>query len=567
MERPPIFQIGLPHLGTRRLVRAFEDAGYTTNHRRGGETALDIAYHRRRGARPLDLFEGTDLFTDLESADRPFRPPVLAYADFAYLHEQFPAAYFLLVTGDRDRWVEARMTMREGRYRRAEAIALGVAEEALPAVWRRRWDRHHARATAYFADHDRFLLLDARTDGAREIARLVSDDYRLGTHDDQPLVRRPRRAARTPQPKPRRTAAALVDEVVHHATRRTPGVPGGMSLLEASASYAQWDGGTTVRNRHGRPSHCAVDLAAPWPFLFDVARNPRHARTEAVLNELWQLGARRGAALDLQDARRYGTTATRAPDRPILTYVRQSGADNLVLWPLPGFHTPGTVDFPGPGPEDRLAYADKRDVVAWRGNLTGRAVPELGAAGVDAEHAQRLAERLGGPDHDAALAALRTVPRFRIVDRLHDHADFDIGLVPSTALSELSRRPEVAKLVRPRVDYAELYRSRYLLSLSGNDGGSNLLKVLDSASVVLKEEDPWELFYSSLFRPWKHYVPLARGCDDLEERLDWARTHPRECQDMSAAAREQVRLLVDPGHRRAYLGGILEVYEQRFTAG
>jgi len=268
----------------------------------------------------------------------------------------------------------------------------------------------------------------------------------------------------------------------------------------------------------------------------------------------------------MQDARRYGTPETGAPEAPVLTFCRRAGAAGLVLWPLPGYHTPGSSDFPGPVCRDTVPFEDKDDVLGWRGNLTGRALPELGPAGSERQHATQLADELGSGRDDEVVAALRTVPRYRVLDRLVDRPDADVGLALGEKWKAKETPPQIARLVRPRLAYEELYRHRYLLSLSGNDSASNFLMAADSGSVVLREEDGWEWFYDGQFRPWEHYVPLVRGGDDLEERLEWARAHPRECREMSARSREVVRMLVDPDNRRAYLNGIREVYESRIQS-
>nr|WP_237422087.1 glycosyl transferase family 90 [Frigidibacter albus] len=99
---------------------------------------------------------------------------------------------------------------------------------------------------------------------------------------------------------------------------------------------------------------------------------------------------------------------------------------------------------------------------------------------------------------------------------------------------------------------------RYLLSLSGRDGGSNFLPAAQTQGVVLKEEDGWELFYSGAFHPWEHFIPLAPGAVDLEERLEWARGNPAACQQMSKAARDVCARIANAETRRAWLRMVAE---------
>ena len=71
---------------------------------------------------------------------------------------------------------------------------------------------------------------------------------------------------------------------------------------------------------------------------------------------------------------------------------------------------------------------------------------------------------------------------------------------------------------------------RYILSMRGNDTGSNFIPALDSNSVVLREEDGWELFYSAAIRAWEHYIPLAPLLSDLDEKAGLGAGQPRRMQ-------------------------------------
>jgi len=117
--------------------------------------------------------------------------------------------------------------------------------------------------------------------------------------------------------------------------------------------------------------------------------------------------------------------------------------------------------------------------------------------------------------------------------------------------------------VTRRVPDTWVQQGRYVLSLSGNDTGSNFLSAAASNAVVLKEEDEWELFYTAAFRPWEHYIPLAPGGDDIEDRLDWARSHPGHCKEIAAASRALVAKFAAPENRRAWMAAVLEVLGAR----
>jgi hypothetical protein len=69
---------------------------------------------------------------------------------------------------------------------------------------------------------------------------------------------------------------------------------------------------------------------------------------------------------------------------------------------------------------------------------------------------------------------------------------------------------------------------------------------MQSGSVVLSTASPWETFFSRLFEPWTHFVPVANDFSDLAEKLDWCRTHDDECRGMAQRARQHAEAVYRP---------------------
>ncbi|MBK4214350.1 hypothetical protein JJJ17_00275 [Paracoccus caeni] len=90
--------------------------------------------------------------------------------------------------------------------------------------------------------------------------------------------------------------------------------------------------------------------------------------------------------------------------------------------------------------------------------------------------------------------------------------------------------------------------------------GDRFLSLVNSQSVILREESAWEVFWTGLFQPWQHFIPVERGGADLEDRLAWARAHPAECKAMTAKARKLCAALADPATRRRHLSLVLRDY-------
>lgn len=260
-----------------------------------------------------------------------------------------------------------------------------------------------------------------------------------------------------------------------------------------------------------------------------------------------------------------GTGPQTAIGVPLVTYNRRAGARNLTLWPLPGYHSPGALAFAQAVSPDPVPWEAKADRVVWRGDLSGQVRDAEGGFGPSASRLLRELEGLDADDEAglaAMLAQLHRIPRMAAVTRLQG-PDFDLRLVLSALMREFSDLPFLAPHLDTRRGHEWFHGFRHVLSLPGYDTGSNFVMAANSGSLVMKAEDGWELFYSHLFRPWEHYVPLAVDARDAPERLDWARSHPAECRAMVRASQAACAQLADTRLRAAALHRVLDGLEDR----
>ena len=82
---------------------------------------------------------------------------------------------------------------------------------------------------------------------------------------------------------------------------------------------------------------------------------------------------------------------------------------------------------------------------------------------------------------------------------------------------------------------------KYVVTVSGNSWGNLLTEALWSNSVVLRQDPVMYSWYEGMLVPWTHYIPVAHDLSDLVARIQWAKTHTRECKQMSQAARAFVK--------------------------
>lgn len=559
---PRVFVIGFDRCGTGAIGQLFEAAGHVARVWLGGQLAEDIAYARAAGGIPLRRWPRAVLLGAMHRLHKPHLPPLEPFRDPAFLRRHVPDCWLLLPRRDPAAWIASRWHHDGGRGRQIWAQHLGCDEAALPAIWRRDWQAHHALCARLFAGDPRFVPLDMEGDWAAALARALPGLGLAGTPS------RPARPLPLPLAAPARITSAAPDMgfaqgIADFCTRSDPAIPRRLGPQRFSALFARWDGAGRVTGRDGvalpiltepLPGGVRRFLAPPGLSKLD--------RVEGMLAELWALGHRRPVRMDMEDRRGFGTEQTGAPRQPLLVYNRPAGGTgNMLLWPLPGYHTLGAHSFVTTQAADTVLWQDKADVAAWRGNLSGRAVAALDAGIGPGRGAHLLlADLARGPGSaDADLAReLAAITRFSVVQRHAGKPGFDLGLVLPPHHAAAARHPLLAPWCGPPLPPAWFHGFRYQLSLSGRDGASNFLPAAQSRGVVLKEEDGWELFYSGAFRPWEHFIPLAPGAVDLEERLDRARANPLRCQQISAAARDVCARLAKGETRRAWLRMVAE---------
>jgi hypothetical protein len=323
-------------------------------------------------------------------------------------------------------------------------------------------------------------------------------------------------------------------------------------------AFTRWDGARALLDRFGKPQ--PLTLLEDGQIVPTVLEH-KFQRIAAALNEIKSYGHAAPLRIDMQDARSYGT-ANSPVDWPIITYNRRMNANNLVLWPLVGYHTPGARHFVHACPIDPLPFDQKSEIARWRGALSGKPNRALRPQSGPRRFAADMLADISPDSSEAALARLHAelmgVTRYNVVVKQLSSPMVDAYLTLSDDQKTARNSPLLAPLCKPRVPLDWFFQSKYILSLSGTDTGSNFLMAANSNSITLKEEDGWALFYTGEFRPWQHYIPLARGATDLEEKLDWAKANPQACKDMSKAAQAVCARFAKLENRDLYLSLVLE---------
>ncbi|HMM07772.1 MAG TPA: glycosyl transferase family 90 [Paracoccus solventivorans] len=289
-------------------------------------------------------------------------------------------------------------------------------------------------------------------------------------------------------------------------------------------------------------------------------------RALAAIEDIDAFQPRFSYIVDMWDRRIRSTSDGAEPPFPVFSFNRITGEPGRVLWPLAGFHDAGSRGFLGHLDPGRVSWEDKLPKVVWRGGTGGRTIGSSPGRGEGMRLISALrryqAGTLGRRKLERVICGTH---RWQVLDRVKDDPRFDLGFVDSADYI-ISETPLHQHLERPRLTPEEMQRFRYIAVLRGNDVGSSFYWTMNSGSVGLVQDTPYETFASGHFRPWEHYIPFAEDGSDLPARLDWAESHLQECRAMVRRAAAVCAFLDRPDLRAAVLGGVIRRVGERMHA-
>ncbi|MTE00315.1 hypothetical protein GIY56_08455 [Paracoccus sp. YIM 132242] len=552
------FQIGFNKCGTTFIAKLFEMNGYPTVHWAEGALAEDIAYSKLAGSTPLQPWPDTVAFTDMESVRYLNMPIIEAFKEFRFLDESHPGSVFLLNTRRVEDWVVSRYMHRGGSYARATAQIRGVAVGDLADLWAAEWDAHLADCRAYFAGRAEFVEIDIDHAAPGDYRDALAPWFDLKDCPPRPGagVKSRREGYLAPlsrmlEAPPAGTGIAPADRdrisaAIAAAARPATVVPAGYPAGSNHQAVVDLDR-NEVRDSRGevlplRRSPDRVFYAKPG-----IAQLLRIATTA---NDIAQAADRGVYRIDMQPGHAGGQGGA------VLAACRRKGAANAFLWPMPWIHRLGNDGYLGRPDRVDPPFGQKLDRTVWRGDLSGHVLDGDGQPRRPVH--QAVSDLLAGnPD---AAADLRAATRVALVLDHLGSPDVDAALTPDARGQRALERAGLSHLTAPRKGDDFLLSHRYLICLGATSGAEEFLPLANSHSVVLLEEDGWDIFARAIFQPWQHYIPLRPGAGDLADRLAWARANPEACRQISARARALCAVLADPEARRIQLAAILRDY-------
>ena len=114
----------------------------------------------------------------------------------------------------------------------------------------------------------------------------------------------------------------------------------------------------------------------------------------------------------------------------------------------------------------------------------------------------------------------------------------------------------------------QLLRHKFLLSIEGNDVATNLKWILYSRSVPFCPPftiQSWIL--EDQLIPYTHYIPIRADFEDLEEKIEWAKNNPRQCEDIAEQGRKYISQFLDIKQEHDIIEKMLVLYSQHVHVG
>lgn len=182
--------------------------------------------------------------------------------------------------------------------------------------------------------------------------------------------------------------------------------------------------------------------------------------------------------------------------------------------------------------KDCIDYEDKTDDIVWRGKLTGSLKNDNNGQFTSINSISRAIncnkEHLFFKNKSIEEIFL-SYPRYSIVKRYCSRFNIKLNRFDYTASKRINNIFN-DDMFGKYYSNSDILKYKYILVLEGNDNPSSLATMLKSNSLILMPERRWDDIFTIKLTPWEHYIPLDRFANNLDERLEWCRTHPLECR-------------------------------------
>ena len=134
------------------------------------------------------------------------------------------------------------------------------------------------------------------------------------------------------------------------------------------------------------------------------------------------------------------------------------------------------------------------------------------------------------------------------------------------AFSSVKQKPDLSSFQKNKMSIKAQLTYKFIVSLEGNELASNLKWILFSNSVPIMPSPTWcSWVMEDKLVPYKHYLPLNDGLDNLEELMKWAYEHDDECKQIALNGRKYISQFFDEKNELLIKEELLKEYTCRVT--
>ncbi|HAB98962.1 MAG TPA: hypothetical protein DCE71_03985 [Parachlamydiales bacterium] len=137
------------------------------------------------------------------------------------------------------------------------------------------------------------------------------------------------------------------------------------------------------------------------------------------------------------------------------------------------------------------------------------------------------------------MAHFSTTPRFLLCQMAAEHSEsIDAGFIHLDN-PQIKVAVEKLGLKKPPLSKRDHLAYKYLPVLDGRmcTYPGYQWRLLSNSVCLKQESDEVQWFYRAL-KPYVHYIPVQNDLSDLLEKIEWARKHDREAQNISIQAQQ-----------------------------
>jgi hypothetical protein len=214
---------------------------------------------------------------------------------------------------------------------------------------------------------------------------------------------------------------------------------------------------------------------------------------------------------------------------PIFAKARKIGKGNRILLNLDSdCHTKmlsiiKNIDIP---------FDEKKNTLLWRGSSTGN---------------------------------VRHMLRESLVKQFQNHTNPNID-IKFTKLVQGYTNDNDEYIIADNMSYQEQLKSKFIISIEGNDVATNLKWLLLSNSVVLMPTPTvcsW--FMEDCLKPYVHYIPISSDFTDLESQYQWCLENLNTCECISKNATEYIEQFLDSAKEEEITKTVIDTYFDKVT--